>query len=92
MVSYFIDEYNGSRHLTANEFAQACQSHTDFPSSTKARCIVKYGANREGYWNSDKFICQVEVALRILNILQRTTMLYGCLTKVVGTVHTLMMH
>ena len=27
-VSDFIDE-----------FAQACQSHTDLPSSTKARCI-----------------------------------------------------
>ena len=45
MVSYFIDEYNGFRHLTADEFAQASQSHTDFPSGTKARCIVKYGAN-----------------------------------------------
>ena len=68
MVSDFIDEYNGFLHLTADEFAQACQSHTDLPSSTKARCIVKYGANQEGYWNSDKFICQVDVALRISKI------------------------
>ena len=29
---------------------------------------MKYGVNQEGYWNSDRFICQVEVALRISKI------------------------
>ena len=38
----------------------------------KARVLLMYGVESEGYWNSEKFIMQVEDVIKIVN-----TMCFG---------------
>ena len=54
MVSDFVDEYDGLLSLTDEEFEQGLLEYSNL--NQKARTLLKYGADREGYWNSDKFI------------------------------------
>ena len=51
MVSDFIDEHDGFLALTPDEAAEV--PHL---SRRKAREILKYGAEQEGYWNSNRFM------------------------------------
>ena len=54
MVSDFIDEKNGILRLTQEEYDQAKQSNPNI--WIEARTYLEYGGNREGYWNSEKFM------------------------------------
>ena len=66
MVSDFIDEHNGYLALTDAEYEQGKQTYPDLQQ--QARKLLKYGAEFEGYWNSDKFLEQVEAAIKIAKV------------------------
>ena len=60
MVSDFIDEHDDFLALTPDEAAKL--PHL---SRHKARKILKYGAEQEGYWNSNRFMEQVKIVADI---------------------------
>ena len=66
MVSDFIDEKNGFLRLTQEEYDQAKQSNPNI--WMEARTLLEYGENREGYWNSERFMNQIKMAVKIAEI------------------------
>ena len=66
MVSDFVDEFNGLLSLTPDEFERGRVEYPDLKQ--KARVLLKYGAEGEGYWNSDKFIAQVKDTVKIVKV------------------------
>lgn len=66
MVSDFIDEYNGYLGLTADEYENAKKD--DPTIRMQARSLLEYGEAREGYWTSDKFMEQLEKAVKIAEV------------------------
>ena len=66
MVSDFIDEHSGFLALTDAEYEQGKQTYPDLHQ--QARKLLKYGAEFEGYWNSEKFLEQVEAAIKIAKV------------------------
>ena len=63
MVSDFIDEHCGFLRLSAEEYEITKLAKPDLPAA--ARVLFKFGAQGDGYWNSEHFIAQVKVALKI---------------------------
>jgi hypothetical protein len=63
MVSDFIDEHNGFLCLTDTEHQIASASNSNFPKA--ARALLEYGAGKEGYWTSEKFMNNVRDAVAI---------------------------
>ena len=63
MVSDFIDEHCGFLRLSAEEYEITKLAQPDLPAA--ARVLFKFGAQGDGYWNSEHFIAQVKVALKI---------------------------
>ena len=63
MVSEFIDEHSGFLRLTSQEHELTKVSQPSLPAS--ARIIFKFGAQGDGYWNSEHFVSQVETAIKI---------------------------
>lgn len=64
MVSDFIDQHNGFLRLTDEEHAQAVHSlDSSFPKS--ARVLLEYGADKGGYWTSEKFLSNVKDTVAI---------------------------
>jgi len=61
MVSDFIEEHFGNLALTNDEFDRTKIRFPDIQQ--QAWSFLKYGAENEGYWNSDKFLEQVKVAI-----------------------------
>ena len=54
MVSDFVDQHTGYLTLTPEQHDAA---KTKFPSiPSLARVLFEYGAERGGYWTSDKFM------------------------------------
>ena len=66
MVSDFIDEHNGYLALSDTEYEEAHSSHPNLWK--EARFLLKYGTDSQGYWNSEKFMRQVEQAATIAKI------------------------
>ena len=66
MVSDFVDQVNGYLALTDDEFKEAHAK--DLTITQKARRTLEYGESREGYWSCDKFMLQMEVAVKIADI------------------------
>lgn len=63
MVSDFVDERHGYLAMTNEEYQNASN---DDPAITKgARQLLAYGENREGYWTCEKFVHQLEAAVKI---------------------------
>ena len=62
MVSDFV-EHGGYLHLLEDELGAAAEIDPNFPY--EARQLLEYGAEREGYWRSEKFMLQMENAVRI---------------------------
>ena len=58
MVSDFIGEQNGFLTVTDVDYEQGMQTYSDLKQ--QACKLLKYGAEFEGYWNSNKFLEQVE--------------------------------
>ena len=66
MVSDFIEEHGGYLRLSGEEYDSAKDSH---PGLWKeARQLLKLGAEYEGYWDSEKFLNQVEHSITIAEI------------------------
>ena len=59
MISDFIDK-NGYLSLTDEEFTRAKLSNPTIKQYARQR--MEYGESREGYWNSSKFMKQIEEA------------------------------
>ena len=68
MVSDFIDEHNGFSALTDAEYEQGKQNLMYSDLQHYARKLLKYGAEFQGYWNSEKFLVQVEAAIKIAKV------------------------
>ena len=60
MVSDFIEQRGGFLRLTETEAVRAGAS---FPKT--ARVLLEYGAEKEGYWNSDRFMANIKNAVAI---------------------------
>ena len=60
MVSDFIEQRGGFLRLTETEAVRAGAS---FPKT--ARVLLEYGAEKEGYWNSDRFMANIKDAVAI---------------------------
>ena len=67
MVSDFIDEHNGYLALTEDEHQKAKEV---YGSSVKkeARVFLEHGEGREGYWTSERFLSQMDAAVKIADI------------------------
>ena len=63
MISDYIDQHNGFLRLTDAEIQLARSSQPTFP--TTARATLEYGADKGGYWNSQKFLTNVKDAIKI---------------------------
>ena len=66
MVSDFIDERNGFLALTDEEYEEA--NKHDITITQRARETLEYGESREGYWSSNKFMMQMNNAVKIAEI------------------------
>lgn len=66
MVSDFIDEHKGYLQLTDKEYELAKEKD---PTIRKhAHQLLEYGEGREGCWTSEKFISQLNEAVKIVEI------------------------
>ena len=90
MISDFIEEHGGYMQLAPDEHEIAKVSMPDLPQ--KAHVIFKFGAQGDGYWNNELFIKQVKVAMNIAEYKYPKNQNFFFLTKVLGTVHILMMY
>ena len=63
MVSDFVDQHSSFLRLTDSEHALAKATDKDFPKTV--RVLLEYGADREGYWMSQKFMENTEDAAKI---------------------------
>ena len=63
MVSDFVDQHTRYLQLSEEQHRRACASDASFPKS--ARVLLEYGAEREGYWTSEKFMANVKDAAKI---------------------------
>lgn len=66
MVSDFIDEKNGYLTLTLEEYKRAKVIHPTI--RLQAREFLEYGESKEGYWTSNKFMKQIEMAVMIAEV------------------------
>ena len=66
MVSDFIEEHGGYLRLSDEEYERAKSSHPELWK--EARRVLKLGAEYEGYWDSNKFLNQVEKSITIAEI------------------------
>ena len=63
MVSDFVEEHGGYLQFTDQQLEMAKQQ---FPGiKQRARQLLEYGAEKEGYWTGDRFMKQVENAAKI---------------------------
>lgn len=67
MVSDFVNQQIGWLRLTDAQWALAKQLYPDIPQV--ARFMMEYGKNKEGYFESKKFLEQVRGALQIASYL-----------------------
>ena len=66
MVSDFVDEINGYLSLTKAEHEQASRANPRLKRSPHQ--YLEYSESREGYWTSDKFTAQMEIAAAISEV------------------------
>ena len=62
-MSDFIEQHSGFLRLTDSEHDVAKEMDPEFPVT--ARVLLEYGAERQGYWTSEKFMENIESAARI---------------------------
>lgn len=65
MVSDFVEQHGGFLQLDDHELSLAKQNDSNFPKT--ARAFLEYGGQREGYWTSNKFMKNVQDAVKIAN-------------------------
>ena len=60
MVSDFITEKDGYLRLTEEEYQSAKEKNPGIRKA--ARQLLEYGESRKGYWTSEKFMQQIQIA------------------------------
>ena len=71
MVSDFVEEHGGYLRLSPAEVENAKML---FPSiNPSPRCLLEYGAEKEGYWTSERFMAQIRNAADIADCKYGTT-------------------
>ena len=63
MVSDFIEERDGYLSIPDGLYETVKQHDPSVPQS--ARIVFKYGKNRDGYWNNELFVEQMEMAVKV---------------------------
>ena len=66
MVSDFVTEHHGLLQLNEEEYEEVHRSDASIPQC--AREIFKFGVANDGYWNSERFLKQMEKAITIANV------------------------
>ena len=66
-ISDFIDEHNGYLRLTPDEIEKANNDGIEL-TQTEARQKIEYGVNRDGYWDSPKFMAQIDNVAKIASV------------------------
>ena len=64
MISDFIDEVNGYLRLSDTEYSLAKIKYGN-NIKKEAQEYLEYGESREGYWTSNKFLAQMDSAVKI---------------------------
>ena len=64
MISDFICEQSGYLSLTDKEYGEAKKTNSNIRKY--AWQPLEYGEAREGYWTSEKFMKQIEEAMKIV--------------------------
>lgn len=67
MASDFVDEINGYLHLNDDELIIA-QAKYGSNIIMEAHQLLEYGKSKDGYWTSEKFLAQMEVAVKIADV------------------------
>ena len=67
MVSDFVDEHNGYLRLNDEEFGEAKKLYGS-TMKKEARVFLEYGEGKEGYWTSERFLAQMDIAVKIAEI------------------------
>ena len=66
MVSDFVEEYGGYLKLSPEELDDAKSKYPNIEIA--ARRLLEYGAEKEGYWTSDRFLGQIRNAANIADV------------------------
>ena len=66
MVSDFVEEHGGYLKLSPAELVQAKRKYPNIQPA--AQHLLEYGAEREGYWTSDRFMEQIKNAADIAHV------------------------
>ena len=66
MESDFVEERGQYLKLTPGEFESAKEQYPSIEPN--AQCLLEYGAEKEGYWTSDRFMEQVRCAADFADI------------------------
>ena len=66
MVSDFVEEHGGYLRLTDEEFKRGRKKNCHLVQ--EAREMLEYGADKEGYWTSERFMAQMRNAVDIADI------------------------
>ena len=86
MISDYVDQHSGFLQLTPAEAELAKANGPSFP--TTARVFLEYGANKEGYWTSERFLANVKDAIKIAKYKyppdKYTVLLYSTTVAVTG--------
>ena len=86
MVSDFIEERDGYLAVSTSMHQAMTEKDPTVPQS--ARVIVEYGKNRDGYWDNEQFMKQMEIAVKVAEMKYPPriyTSTCGCLTTHVVT-------
>ena len=81
ILSDSAEEHGGYLRLSEDELDGAAQIDPEFPF--EVRQLLEYGAERERYWASEKFMHPIKKAVRIAKL--KHTPLCGYLTEVAAT-------
>ena len=66
MVSDFVEEYGGYLKLSPEELDHAKSKYPNIEPA--AQRLLEYGAEKEGYWTSDRFMEQIRNAANIADV------------------------
>ena len=66
MISDFGTEYHGLLHLSIEEYREGSKTASSIRMC--AREMIKFGAAGEGYWNNQRFLKQMDRAIKIAEI------------------------
>ena len=92
MVSDFITERDGFLCLTPEEHQAAKLLNPNIPMA--ARQLLQYGESRDGYWTGERFMEQMENAVKVAEAKypkDQSYRLYGFLIRVLAMLLSLMM-